>query len=159
MYRKGKDIRKETSSCICLCSCWILNDMGRNFLLGNGKKIAKCLMRTFTCRSTFLYAMQVVCKNMSSGEQRRQRRVRLEIRDERLASRLNELFCRRVTFLAKHAQLAEMKLSCRLGWHSETGVYIGMYRDFVCLWHRHNCNWSLPFCADLLILLNQLLGF
>ncbi len=60
---------KETSSCICLCSfcfwgeCWILNNIDRNFLLGNSKKvIAKCLMRTFTCRSTFLYAMQVVCK-------------------------------------------------------------------------------------------------
>jgi hypothetical protein len=32
-----------------------LNDVGRNSLLGNGKKIAKFLMRTFTCRSTFLY--------------------------------------------------------------------------------------------------------
>ncbi len=31
------------------------NDIGRNFLLGNRKKIAKFLMRTFTCRSTFLY--------------------------------------------------------------------------------------------------------
>jgi hypothetical protein len=31
-----------------------LNDIGRNFLLGNRKKIAKCLMRTFTGRSTFL---------------------------------------------------------------------------------------------------------
>jgi hypothetical protein len=29
--------------------------IGRNCLLGNGKKIAKFLMRTFTCRSTFLY--------------------------------------------------------------------------------------------------------
>ncbi len=55
---------KETSGCFCLSSfcfwgevsnSWILNDIGRNFLLGNGKKIAKCLMRTFTCRSTFLY--------------------------------------------------------------------------------------------------------
>jgi hypothetical protein len=34
---------------------WILNDIGRNSLLGNGKKIAKFLKRTFTCRSTFLY--------------------------------------------------------------------------------------------------------
>jgi hypothetical protein len=34
------------------------NDGGRNFLLGNGKKIAKFLMRTFTCRSTFLYAIE-----------------------------------------------------------------------------------------------------
>jgi hypothetical protein len=32
------------------------NDIGRNFLLGNRKKIAKFLMRTFTCGSTFLYA-------------------------------------------------------------------------------------------------------
>jgi hypothetical protein len=32
-----------------------LNDIGRNSLLGNRKKIAKFLMRTFTCRSTFLY--------------------------------------------------------------------------------------------------------
>jgi len=31
------------------------NDISRNFLLGNRKKIAKFLMRTFTCRSTFLY--------------------------------------------------------------------------------------------------------
>jgi hypothetical protein len=29
--------------------------IGRNCLLGNGKKIAKFLMRTFTYRSTFLY--------------------------------------------------------------------------------------------------------
>jgi hypothetical protein len=35
----------------------ILNDIGRNSLLGNRKKIAKFLMRTFTCRSTFLYAL------------------------------------------------------------------------------------------------------
>jgi hypothetical protein len=32
-----------------------LNDIGRNYLLGYSKKIAKYLMRTFTCRSTFLY--------------------------------------------------------------------------------------------------------
>ncbi len=32
------------------------NDIGRNSLLGNRKKIAKYSMRTFTCRSTFLYA-------------------------------------------------------------------------------------------------------
>ncbi len=36
---------------------WILNDMGRNSLLGNRKKIANVLMRTFTCRSTFLYVV------------------------------------------------------------------------------------------------------
>ncbi len=34
---------------------WILNDISRKSLLGNGKKIAKFIMRTFTCRSTFLY--------------------------------------------------------------------------------------------------------
>jgi hypothetical protein len=34
-----------------------LLDIGRNSLLGNRKKIAKFLMRTFTCRSTFLYAL------------------------------------------------------------------------------------------------------
>jgi hypothetical protein len=33
----------------------LFNDIGRNSLLGNGKKIAKFLMRTFTCRSTFRY--------------------------------------------------------------------------------------------------------
>jgi hypothetical protein len=33
-----------------------LNDIGRNSLLGKRKKIAKFLMRTFTYRSTFLYA-------------------------------------------------------------------------------------------------------
>jgi hypothetical protein len=32
-----------------------LNYIGRNSLLGNRKKIAKLLMGTFTCRSTFLY--------------------------------------------------------------------------------------------------------
>ncbi len=32
------------------------NDIGRNCLLGHRKKIAKFLMRTFTCCSTFLYA-------------------------------------------------------------------------------------------------------
>ncbi len=37
----------------------ILNDIGRNSLLGNRKKIAKFLMRIFTCRSTFLYGFSV----------------------------------------------------------------------------------------------------
>jgi hypothetical protein len=37
-----------------------LNDIGRNSLLGNRKKIAKFLMRTFTCRSTFLYAYSLL---------------------------------------------------------------------------------------------------
>jgi hypothetical protein len=39
------------------------SDIGRNFLLGNRKKIAKFLMRTFTCRSTFLYVTNIR-KNM-----------------------------------------------------------------------------------------------
>jgi hypothetical protein len=45
-----------------------LNDIGRNFLLGNGKKIAKFLMRTFACCSTFLYdispADAILCKEV-----------------------------------------------------------------------------------------------
>ncbi len=79
----GKDIRKTrhqiskfpmaicvtdlpAPSCFCLCflcfwgevsMSWILNDIGRNSLLGNGKKLAKFLKRTFTCRSTFLYGI------------------------------------------------------------------------------------------------------
>jgi hypothetical protein len=36
-----------------------LNDIGRNSLLGNRKKIAKFLMRTFNCRSTFLYGQSL----------------------------------------------------------------------------------------------------
>ncbi len=57
MYRKGKDIRKK-DFCFWgeVSNSWILNVDGRNSLLGNRKKIAKFLMRTFTCRSTFLYA-------------------------------------------------------------------------------------------------------
>ncbi len=43
------DDNKQTNS-------WILNDLRRNSLLGKRKKIAKFLMRTFTYRSTFLYA-------------------------------------------------------------------------------------------------------
>ena len=38
-----------------ITNSWIFIDSGRNCLLGNKKKIAKLLMRTFTCRSTFLY--------------------------------------------------------------------------------------------------------
>ena len=72
--KEGKKYqKKETSSCFCLCSfcfwgevsniwiLWILNDISRNFLLGSRKKIAKWgLMRTFTCRSTFLYAGSIL---------------------------------------------------------------------------------------------------
>jgi hypothetical protein len=39
-----------------------LNDIGRNSLLGERKKIAKFLMRTFTCRSTFLYGFRFLQK-------------------------------------------------------------------------------------------------
>jgi hypothetical protein len=38
-----------------ITNSWIFSDIGRNCLLGSRKKIAKFLMRTFTCRSTFLY--------------------------------------------------------------------------------------------------------
>jgi hypothetical protein len=44
-----------------------LNDVSRNCLVGNGKKIAKFLMRTFTCRSTFLY----VCWAAQQGLKRK----------------------------------------------------------------------------------------
>jgi hypothetical protein len=37
--------------------------MGRNCLLGHRKKIAKFLMRTFTCRSTFLYGLNLSSTN------------------------------------------------------------------------------------------------
>ncbi len=51
-------------SFLCLCSfwfwgkysySWMWNDISRNCLKGHRKKKAKFLMRTFTCRSTFLY--------------------------------------------------------------------------------------------------------
>jgi hypothetical protein len=80
--RKGKDNRKKIhqilSFHICVvttyqhlaafvfvssvfgekCNSGILNDIGRNSLLGNRKKLAKFLMRTFTCHSTFLYGSE-----------------------------------------------------------------------------------------------------
>jgi hypothetical protein len=45
------------SSCSCLCSFFFWGkifgfDIDRKCLLGHRKKLAKCLMRTFTCRST-----------------------------------------------------------------------------------------------------------
>jgi hypothetical protein len=65
----GKDIRKKrhlAAFAFVPSVFWgevsnsrILNDIGRNFLLGHRKKIAKCLKRTFTCRSTFLYGLLV----------------------------------------------------------------------------------------------------
>ncbi len=42
---------------------WILNTIGRNWLLGHRQKIAKFVMSTFTCRSTFLYDSQT-CPRM-----------------------------------------------------------------------------------------------
>jgi hypothetical protein len=71
MYRKGKDIRKKRhlAAFVVIPSVFggsflemnfgFLNDIGRNFLLGSRKKLAKCIMRTFTCRSTFLYVWGV----------------------------------------------------------------------------------------------------
>jgi hypothetical protein len=65
LYRKGKDIRKKRHLAVFVFVPSVLgrsfqqlnfeNDIGRNFLLRNRKKIAKCLKRTFTCRSNFLY--------------------------------------------------------------------------------------------------------
>jgi hypothetical protein len=68
---RARHQKKETSSCFFLSSfCFwgevsnscILNDIGidRNFLLGSRKKIAKCLMSTFTCRSIFLYDIRAL---------------------------------------------------------------------------------------------------
>ncbi len=71
MYRKRKVIRTKIHQ-ICklpsLCgyqliwgevpNSWILNDIGRNSLLGNRRKIAKFSMSTFTYRSTFLYGLR-----------------------------------------------------------------------------------------------------
>jgi hypothetical protein len=66
MYRKGKDIRKKRHLAAFVFIPPVLGEkfptaefgmisVGRNFLLGNRKKIAKCLTRAFTYRSTFLY--------------------------------------------------------------------------------------------------------
>jgi hypothetical protein len=53
MYRKGKDIRKKRHLAAFVfvpsvfwgevSNSWILNDIGRNFLVGIRKKMAKCL--------------------------------------------------------------------------------------------------------------------
>jgi hypothetical protein len=48
----------------------ILNDIGRNSLLGNKKKIAKFLMRTFTCRSTFLYGFEDIWMDVRTCSKR-----------------------------------------------------------------------------------------
>ena len=64
------NIRLQLYTCFLImrfkqASSEILNDIGRNSLLGNRKKMAKFLMRTFTCHSTFLYGvdkMQTVNK-------------------------------------------------------------------------------------------------
>ncbi len=44
----------------------ILNDIGRNSFLRNRKKIAKFLMRTFTCRSTFLYDPNILVYSVTA---------------------------------------------------------------------------------------------
>jgi hypothetical protein len=44
-----------------------LIDIGRNCLLGNRKKIAKFLMRTFTYHSTFLYDLKGVGHEISTS--------------------------------------------------------------------------------------------
>jgi hypothetical protein len=49
-----------------MCPQLNLNDIGRNCLLGNRKKIAKFLMRTFTYRSPFLYVC-TLCLSTSRG--------------------------------------------------------------------------------------------
>ncbi len=80
MHQKKRDIKilcfqicvvtnLSVPSCFCLCSycCWILNDIGRNSLLGNRKKINKFLMRTFICLSTFLYGQNPL-RNLLGGE-------------------------------------------------------------------------------------------
>ncbi len=50
-----------------ITNSWIFSDIGRNCLLGNRKKIAKFLMRTFTCCSTFLYARSPVIDSQPGG--------------------------------------------------------------------------------------------
>jgi hypothetical protein len=71
MYRKGKDIRnkRHLAAFVFVPSVFgeKLNDIGRNFLLRSRKKIAKCLMRTFTCRSTFLYDVDILRKDGVCG--------------------------------------------------------------------------------------------
>jgi hypothetical protein len=49
-----------------------LNDIGRNSSLGYSKKIAKFLMRTFACRSTFLYEFTSQNTGMGLSQQRAQ---------------------------------------------------------------------------------------
>jgi hypothetical protein len=58
-------LQRTFGSCVVLANHaggTIWNDIARNCLLGNGKKIAKCLMRTFTCRSTFLYVLRPLAR-------------------------------------------------------------------------------------------------
>ncbi len=47
---------------------WIFSNIGRNCLLGNRKKIAKFVMRTFTSHSTFLYGRGEVRSESWEGE-------------------------------------------------------------------------------------------
>ncbi len=72
--------KKETTSCFCLFSLcfwgeisnsWILNDIGRNFLLGSRKKIAKCSKCLkplyLSLWSTWNHAEPVANREMISG--------------------------------------------------------------------------------------------
>ncbi len=59
----GNHLISSTLSCFCIfllfkgkySISWIWNGIGKNCLLGHKKKIAEFLMRTCTCRSTFLF--------------------------------------------------------------------------------------------------------
>ncbi len=46
----------------------------------------------------------------------------------------------------------------RLGCYSETGFHIVMDGNFVCLWRRHNCNWSLT-SALISLFMKSIIGF
>ncbi len=58
----------------------------------------------------------------------------------------------------RRSRLYNSHFKGRLGCYSWNGSQIGMDRNFVCWWRRHNCSWSLPFCADLSVW-NKFLGF
>ncbi len=42
-------------------------------------------------------------------------------------------------YAQKHCLICRRYFSDKLGSYSETGFHIGMDRNFVCLWRRHNC--------------------
>ncbi len=55
-----KVAKRAVSSRTHCSNSWILNDIVRNCLLGKRNKIAKYLMRTFTCRSSFPYGWRLL---------------------------------------------------------------------------------------------------